>query len=114
MGDDVGSELELAIEKVAHGGVSVARLEGRVVFVADAIPGERVIARVTEDRKKSFWRADTVRVLDASPHRRDHVWSAASVEVDPDVRPGGAEFGHIELRHQRELKRQVLTESMER
>jgi tRNA/tmRNA/rRNA uracil-C5-methylase (TrmA/RlmC/RlmD family) len=114
MGENVGREIELALNKVAHGGVSVARHGGRVVFVADGIPGERVIARVTDDRKTSFWRADTVRVLEASPHRRDHVWAAAGVEVDPDARPGGAEFGHIRLAHQRELKRQVLTESMER
>ena len=114
MGENVGREIELALNKVAHGGVSVARHEGRVVFVADAIPGERVVARITEDRKKSFWRADTVRVLDPSPHRREHVWSAAALAVDPDERPGGAEFGHIRLAHQRELKAQVLTESMER
>jgi tRNA/tmRNA/rRNA uracil-C5-methylase (TrmA/RlmC/RlmD family) len=114
MGENVGREIELALNKVAHGGVSVARHEGRVVFVADAIPGERVLARVTDDGKASFWRADTVRVLDPSPHRRPHVWSAAALEVDPDARPGGAEFGHIRLAHQRELKAQVLTESMER
>jgi tRNA/tmRNA/rRNA uracil-C5-methylase (TrmA/RlmC/RlmD family) len=114
VGENVGREIELALNKVAHGGVSVARHEGRVVFVADAIPGERVLARIADDRKKAFWRADTVRVLDPSPHRQQHVWPAAAVEVDPDARPGGAEFGHIRLAHQRELKAQVLTEAMER
>jgi tRNA/tmRNA/rRNA uracil-C5-methylase (TrmA/RlmC/RlmD family) len=48
----VGDEIELLITNLAHGGVCVARHEGRVVFVADAIPGERVVARVTEARKK--------------------------------------------------------------
>jgi tRNA/tmRNA/rRNA uracil-C5-methylase (TrmA/RlmC/RlmD family) len=114
MGENVGREIELAMNKVAHGGVTVARHEGRVVFVTDAIPGERVLARITDDNKKAFWRADTVRVLDASPHRRDHVWAAARIDVDPDNRPGGAEFGHIRLAYQRELKAQVLAESMER
>ena len=114
MGENVGREIELAIDKVAHGGVTVARHEGRVVFVGDAIPGERVVARVTDDRKASFWRADTVRVLEPSPHRREHVWTAAGLDVDPDARPGGAEFGHIRLAHQRELKAQVIAESMER
>jgi tRNA/tmRNA/rRNA uracil-C5-methylase (TrmA/RlmC/RlmD family) len=114
MGENVGREIELAMNKVAHGGVTVARHEGRVVFVPDTIPGERVLARVTDDRKKAFWRADTVRVLEPSPHRREHVWAAAGIDVDPDDRPGGAEFGHIRLAHQRELKAQVLAESMER
>ncbi|MGY6498195.1 MAG: class I SAM-dependent RNA methyltransferase [Microcella sp.] len=109
-----GTEIELQVERIAHGGVSVARHEGRVVFVSDAIPGERVRARLTETRKKSFWRADTVEVLTASEHRRPHVWPAASVDRDPAVRAGGAEFGHIALEHQRELKRRVLVEAMAR
>lgn len=109
-----GRELELDVTNIAHGGISVARTEGRVVFVSDAIPGERVLARITEDSKKSFWRADTVRVLEPSPHRQPHVWSAASVDRAPSDRAGGAEFGHIELAHQRELKRQVLVDSLRR
>jgi tRNA/tmRNA/rRNA uracil-C5-methylase (TrmA/RlmC/RlmD family) len=114
MGDMQGHDVELDVTSIAHGGISVARLDGRVVFVTDAIPGEKVIARVTDDRKKSFWRADTTAVVEASPHRQEHVWRAASLEQDPAVRAGGAEFGHIALPHQRELKRQVLTDALER
>ncbi|HWR86268.1 MAG TPA: TRAM domain-containing protein [Rhodoglobus sp.] len=114
MGEAIGSELELDVTTIAHGGIAIARHDGRVVFVSDAIPGERVVARVTEDRKKSFWRADTVRVLQPSEHRREHVWSAAALDRDPARRAGGAEFGHIELAHQRELKRLVLTEALQR
>lgn len=108
------ADVELEITNVAHGGVFVARLEGRVVFVADTLPGEKVRARITESSKKSFWRAETVEVLEASPHRQSHVWASASIDVDPADRAGGAEFGHIELSHQRELKRQVLTDSLQR
>jgi len=109
----VGTEIELEVAGVAHGGVMVARHEGRVVFVADAIPGERVRARVSE-AKSSFWRADTLEVLDASPHRQSHVWAEAAVTRDPEGRAGGAEFGHIELAHQRELKREVATDALRR
>jgi tRNA/tmRNA/rRNA uracil-C5-methylase (TrmA/RlmC/RlmD family) len=114
MGEMQGREVELEPQRIAHGGVSVARLDGRVVFVADAIPGERVVARITDDAKKSFWRAETVRVLEASPHRRPHVWAEAAVDRDPDDRAGGAEFGHIELGHQRALKAEVLVDSLQR
>ena len=110
----VGDEIELDITNIAHGGVCVARHEGRVVFVSDTIPGERVVARVTEARKKSFVRASTVRVLEASPHRQPHVWAEAALERDPDDRVGGAEFGHINLAHQRELKAFVLIDSLKR
>ena len=107
-------EVELDVTNIAHGGVAVARHEGRVVFVADAIPGERVLARITDDSKDKFWRADTVRVLEASPHRQAHVWPEADIDRDPAIRPGGAEFGHITLAHQRELKASVLREALAR
>lgn len=114
VGDNIGSVIELTVDKIAHGGISVGRLDGRVVFVSDAIPGETVRARVSDDRKKSFWRADAVEVPQPSEHRREHVWSAAAIDRDPRGRAGGAEFGHIALAHQRELKRQVLAESLQR
>ena len=112
--------LDLDITGIAHGGTFVARHEGRVVFVADAVPGERVRARLSEAPSdaphdtRRFWRAETVEVLEASPHRRPHVWPEADVTHDPSARPGGADLGHIELGHQRVLKRQVLSEALDR
>jgi len=114
MGEFTGKELELDVTNIAHGGVAVARHDGRVIFVSDAIPGERVVARITQDSKKSFWRAETVRVVEASEHRQPHVWAEASIDREPHERAGGAEFGHITVEHQRELKRQVLVDSMKR
>ncbi|MEY4961723.1 MAG: hypothetical protein RLZZ249_420 [Actinomycetota bacterium] len=99
--------LELEIERVAHGGIFVARHEGKVVFVDDAIDGERVRAQVYQDQG-SFLRAKTIEVLEPSEHRVKHFWKAASQGA------GGAEFGHIALDHQRTLKSQVLTEALER
>lgn len=114
MGEMQGREVELDATNIAHGGISVARLDGRVVFVSDAIPGERVVARVTDDAKPAFWRADTVRLLEPSIHRRPHPWAEAALERDPAQRAGGAEFGHIAPGHQRELKAQVLREALAR
>ncbi|MBU4464863.1 MAG: class I SAM-dependent RNA methyltransferase, partial [Actinobacteria bacterium] len=114
MGEWTGRSIEVDVTNIAHGGVAVARHEGRVVFVSDAIPGERVLARVTEDSKKSFWRAETLSVVEPSEFRQPHVWGAASIDRDPADRAGGAEFGHIVLSHQRELKRRVLAEALQR
>jgi tRNA/tmRNA/rRNA uracil-C5-methylase (TrmA/RlmC/RlmD family) len=113
---DTGAQLELELDvtAVAHGGVFVARHEGRVVFVSDTMPGERVLARVSDTRHDRFWRAETVTVLQASEHRREHVWAAASADRDPALRAGGAEFGHIELAHQRALKREVIVDALRR
>lgn len=99
--------LELQIEKVAHGGIFVARHEGRVIFVEGAIPGETVKAEVYQDAG-SYLRAKTTEVLVPSEHRVPHLWKASREGA------GGAEFGHIELSYQRELKAQVLTEAFDR
>ena len=117
-----GDELDLDIGNAAHGGVFVARSGetdasgrgGRVIFVPDVLPGERVRVRLTETRRSSFWRAEAVRVLRASPFRQQHVWSAASIDTPTEHRAGGAEFGHIELAEQRRLKSAVLTDALHR
>lgn len=103
----MGVNLRVKIEKVAHGGVFVARHEGRVIFVSGAIDGEVVDVEITEDAGK-FLRATVTNVVEASEHRQPHFWKAAREGA------GGAEFGHIELSHQRELKSQVLQEALQR
>ena len=42
-----GDELELRIDRLAHGGAGVARSDGYVVFVRGAVPGDLVRARIT-------------------------------------------------------------------
>ncbi|GAB3146788.1 TRAM domain-containing protein [Microbacterium neimengense] len=113
---DAGTHLELEITDVAHGGVFVARHgdERRVVFVPDTLPGEHVRARLTDTSKKSFWRAEVVEVLEASPHRQPHVWAQADLSVPAENRPGGADFGHIVLSEQRALKLRVLEDALAR
>lgn len=59
---------ELLIEDLAHDGRGVARLDGKTVFVADALPGERV--RVTRPRvRKDHDEVATEEVLTASKDR---------------------------------------------
>lgn len=110
-----GDVLELEVSGIAHGGVFVSRHgeSGLVVFTPDALPGERIRARVT-DVRRSFARAETLDVLDASEDRIPHVWREADVSRPPAARPGGADFGHIALAAQRELKRRVLEEAFDR
>lgn len=106
-----GDQIDLEITAVAHGGVFVGRHEGRVVFVPDAIPGERVRVQLTQTGDKSFWRGEVLDVVEASPYRRAHVWPPADIGTAPSRRPGGADFGHIELAHQRTLKLDVLRDA---
>jgi 23S rRNA (uracil1939-C5)-methyltransferase len=68
-----GSELELTVDRLAHGGNGVARREdGYVVFVAGAVPGDRVRA-VVGKAKKAYAEARAVEVLEPSPDRVEPV-----------------------------------------
>lgn len=105
--------MEVTVDNVAHGGLFVARTEHGVIFVPDALPGERVkveISRVS----KSFAHAETLEVLEASKDRVEHFWPEARIERSPQTRAGGAEFGHIRLSVQRDLKTTVLRDAMQR
>ncbi len=102
--------VELVVGPVAHGGHCVARLDGRVVFVRHALPGERVVARLTETGEgRAFWRADAVEVLAASPDRVPSAWPAAGPGG-----VGGGELSHVALPAQRAWKRAVLEEQLRR
>lgn len=106
--------LELRVGPIAHGGHCVARYEGRVIFVRHAIPGELVRVRVTEqDPTAKFWRADVCEVLESSEHRVEHFWDPANALKHAEP-VGGAEFGHIALAWQRELKAQIVREQFQR
>ncbi|WP_344618770.1 class I SAM-dependent RNA methyltransferase [Dactylosporangium salmoneum] len=104
----VGADLELEVGAVAHGGICVARHEGQVVFVRHALPGERVVARITE-RAKGFLRADAVEILLPSPDR--------VIPPCPFAGPGacgGCDWQHADWPAQRRLKAQVLREQLTR
>ena len=57
-----GEQLEVEIDSLAFGGRGVARAEGFVVFVAGALPGDRVRVEVTK-AKKRFAEARAVELL---------------------------------------------------
>jgi 23S rRNA (uracil1939-C5)-methyltransferase len=61
-------ELELRIDGMAQGGDGVGRWQGRVVFVAGALPGEQVRVRINE-RKQRYARGHVLVVLEAATER---------------------------------------------
>ncbi|MFD8550332.1 class I SAM-dependent RNA methyltransferase [Streptomyces fradiae] len=107
----VGAEYEVEIGPVAHGGHCIARTdEGRVLFVRHALPGERVVARVTEgDETSRFLRADAVTVLDASKDR-----IPAPCPYAGPGRCGGCDWQHAKPGAQRRLKGEVVAEQLHR
>ena len=64
-----GEELELTVESLAQGGRGIARrADGFVVFVAGALPGDRVRVRIGKS-KKGYAEAATIELLEASANR---------------------------------------------
>jgi len=107
--DWTGRTLELEVGPVAHGGHCVSRVDGRVVFVRHALPGEMVRAEVTEDKGGSFCRADAVEVLRAAPER---VTPPCPLAVPGGC--GGCDWQHASPEFQRELKGHVVAEQLQR
>ncbi|MFC4586925.1 class I SAM-dependent RNA methyltransferase [Sphaerisporangium corydalis] len=100
--------IELNVERVANGGWCVARHEGRVVFVRHALPGERVLAEVTEETTR-FLRADAIEILDPSPDRVTPPCPYAG-----PGRCGGCDWQHASLAAQRRFKAGVVAEQLQR
>ena len=94
------------IVDLTHDGVGVADLDGRKVFVADALPGERVEIALRKRRRK-LQEADLVRVLEPSPER-----------VVPPCeyfgRCGGCALQHLEHSSQVRFKERVVAETLKR
>jgi 23S rRNA (uracil1939-C5)-methyltransferase len=82
----------------------IARLDGQIVLVSGAIPGERITA-VVERIGKGVAYADTVSVEQASPNRR---------EVTADPLCGGCLYAHVAYDHQREIKAAVVADAFTR
>ena len=93
----------------AHGGEAVGRLpDGRVVFVAHAIPGETVTVEITEDHPR-WCRGRLVEVVEASPDRVAPPCPYFGVD-----RCGGCKLQHIDASLQKKLLRQVVVDQLER
>ncbi|HET8743216.1 MAG TPA: 23S rRNA (uracil(1939)-C(5))-methyltransferase RlmD [Gaiella sp.] len=63
-----GEEVELRVDSLAYGGNGVARLDGFVVFVRGALPGDRVRARATKV-KRGFAEATRTALLEPGEER---------------------------------------------
>jgi 23S rRNA (uracil1939-C5)-methyltransferase len=100
------SPLILTPTSPAYGGISIARLDGKVVMIKGAIPGETVEVHIDED-KKDYSTATVTIVQEPSPER-----------VSPPCRYfgtcGGCQLQFISYPHQIKLKEEVLEASLRR
>jgi 23S rRNA (uracil1939-C5)-methyltransferase len=97
-----GDELDLRIDSLAYGGAGVARQDGYVVFVRDAVPGDRVRAQVTK-RKRAYAEARAVEVLEPSAER-----------IAPVADHPGAPWQVLPYARQLEVKAEQVADALHR
>ena len=101
-----GDELTVTLEGFAFEGKSIARVEGLVVFVTGAVPGDTLRVRLTKV-KKSFCEAEGVEVLTPS-----------ALRTDPRCRLfgvcGGCRWQNVAYEAQCSFKRQHVIDALER
>lgn len=100
-----GDELTLTLDTFAFEGKALARLNGLVVFVQGAVPGDEARVRLTKV-KKQFLEAEVVEVLKPSPLR-----------VAPRCKHfgvcGGCRWQHVDYQAQLDFKRQHVIDALE-
>ena len=97
---------EAEVVDLSHEGRGVAKLDGKAVFVPDALPGERVILRRV-GRMRNFDEAALVQVLRASPDR-------VPAECPHFGLCGGCALQHLAPPAQLSFKQSQLLESLAR
>ena len=98
----VGDQLELRVDSLAFGGAGVARLNGYVVFVDGAFPGDLVRATV-HHRKRAYAQARAVELLEPGPDR-----------VPPLADHPGAPWQELAYERQLEVKQSQVDEALRR
>ena len=97
---------EVNIEGCTAEGQGVARIDGRAVFVAGALPGERCTIKILKVSKTAIW-AKLDELLDASPHR-----------IEPDCpvcsKCGGCDFRHVSYEEELRIKKQRVDDALRR
>ncbi|HUP69781.1 MAG TPA: TRAM domain-containing protein [Acidimicrobiales bacterium] len=99
-------DLHLTPTAMAAGGDALARdADGRVVFVQGALPGERVVARITGS-KRDYARAVAVEILDASADRVAPPCPALAAGC------GGCTWQHVAPAAQVRLKAAIVLDAL--
>jgi 23S rRNA (uracil1939-C5)-methyltransferase len=105
-GRNVAPTQLVKIEKPIYGGASLARVEGKAVFVPLALPGEQARVRIVEE-KRGYATAEVEEVVAAAPER-----------VVPKCKHfgacGGCQYQHADYKAQVEMKKAILRETLER
>lgn len=96
----------LRVESLVNGGAGLARHEGRIIFIPHVAPGDLVRCGITKS-KKNYAEAETVEILESSPHRRRPDCPAFGL-------CGGCQWQHLAYADQLNWKEKLFRETLTR
>ena len=97
---------EATVTDYTEEGQGVAHVEGCVVFLPNAVAGERVKLRI-EKARKTWAAGKIVEILERSPHRVNRACPVAKL-------CGGCDFWHLDYEEETRLKAQRVTDCLNR
>ena len=99
-------EIEATIVDLTHDGRGVADVDGRRVFVADALPTERVVIAPRRKRRR-FTEAELVRIVEPAASR-------VTPPCEVFGRCGGCALQHLDYPAQVRFKQKVVEDAFAR
>lgn len=103
---EIGGEYKIEIIDLSSNGEGIGRKEGMVVFVPESMPGDTVLAKIT-DVKKNFARGKVINIETSSPNRIDPLCPYSG-------ECGGCDYQYIGYDAQLAFKEKWVFESLTR
>lgn len=100
----VGDILKVNIESLSNLGLGIAKVNGFVIFVENACPGDELNIKITK-RTKSYANAEITEILNPSPHRIKPFCPMQKV-------CGACQLQFINYDYQLELKQKIVSDAM--
>lgn len=102
----IGSEHEILIEKMAHEGQGIGKINGMTVFVENAIIGEKCLIKIVKS-KKDYAIAKIIKILEPSPYRVPPACTSTK-------QCGGCNLSHMSYKGQLMFKTEKVKDSLKR
>jgi len=100
------SPVKVTIEGLSHDGRGIAHVDGKVIFIDEALPGE-VLEFIYTDNRRDYAEGRVEHLLTGSEHR-------VEAECPHFGRCGGCSFQHVDSVQQIHFKEALLTEQFSR
>ena len=101
---DIPEELIVKIEKLSNLGYGIARVDGYVIFVENACPGDTVKIKVGK-KNKNFANAKIIEIIEPSKHRIQPICPMQKV-------CGACQIQFIDYDYQLQLKKEIVEDTM--